>query len=468
MPSKATGSVRFRDGKWRARVTLSGKRPELILSTCRPSDETKAVERTELLADLAARLTAARRTDVALPLLERAASRDGKQLNDVLEAAVRLCSGDAAPVTTLITFAEFGEQWTSGKLAKRYPDHVKSTRRGHDHARLSTYVYPVVGQVPLREFGIEHADAVMSALPDTLSRATRRHVAQVMSRVLTLAAFPGRIIDASPLPKGYLPQLGPRKAMSFLYPDEDARLMRATSIDLAHRLLYGFLAREGMRRSEADLLWRDLDLDRGAVRLDRNKTDDARAWALDPGVVRALTAYRTLRGTPTADERVFVDMDGAGLVEDDDGQIVERFRGHLRAAGVERPELFERSDARQPIRIHDLRATFVTLSLANGKSETWVADRTGHRSSVMLNAYRRVARQVAELNLGALLPLDEAIPELRPTDSGRDVGRDVGRDSRAALEDGLRKSPVSKEKLAMPGGGIEPPTRGFSIPCSTN
>ena len=55
----------------------------------------------------------------------------------------------------------------------------------------------------------------------------------------------------------------------------------------------------------------------------------------------------------------------------------------------------------------------VTLSLANGKSEAWVSARTGHRSSDMINRYRRIAQSVAELSLGELRPLDEAIPELR-------------------------------------------------------
>ena len=58
----------------------------------------------------------------------------------------------------------------------------------------------------------------------------------------------------------------------------------------------------------------------------------------------------------------------------------ERYREHLRAAGITRPVLFEKSKARQPIRLHDTRATFITIALANGKSEAWVQDRTGHRS----------------------------------------------------------------------------------------
>ena len=43
---------------------------------------------------------------------------------------------------------------------------------------------------------------------------------------------------------------------------------------------------------------------------------------------------------------------------------------------------------------------------------TWVADRTGHHSSQMIYRYRRVARTLAELNVGPLTPLVEAIPEL--------------------------------------------------------
>ena len=46
----------------------------------------------------------------------------------------------------------------------------------------------------------------------------------------------------------------------------------------------------------------------------------------------------------------------------------------------------------------------MTVSLANGKTEAWVADRTGHRSSQMINTYRRTARTYAELNLGELVP----------------------------------------------------------------
>lgn len=66
-----------------------------------------------------------------------------------------------------------------------------------------------------------------------------------------------------------------------------------------------------------------------------------------------------------------------------------------------------------PTRTHDLRATFVTISLATGKTETWISDRTGHRSHEMIETYRRRSRT---WNLGEFGPLHELIPELRPSD----------------------------------------------------
>jgi integrase len=56
----------------------------------------------------------------------------------------------------------------------------------------------------------------------------------------------------------------------------------APGVPLIRRLFFGVLAREGLRREElASLRWRDLDLNKGHIALDRNKTDDPRSWALD-------------------------------------------------------------------------------------------------------------------------------------------------------------------------------------------
>jgi len=64
----------------------------------------------------------------------------------------------------------------------------------------------------------------------------------------------------------------------------------------------------------------------------------------------------------------------------------------LERAELKRPQLFELTESRRHIVVHDLRATFVTVSLAEGKSEAWITDRTGHTSSTMLYKYKRAAR----------------------------------------------------------------------------
>jgi hypothetical protein len=142
-----------------------------------------------------------------------------------------------------------------------------------------------------------------------------------------------------------------------------------------------------------------------------------------PDVVRALRAWWELRGRPGPDDPVFVNPQGERITEQ---HLADLFREHLRLAGVERPQLFERTAKRRPVRAHDLRATFVTLALATGRTETWVADRTGHRSSQMIARYRRSARLVSELGLGWLGPLDELIPELANMQSGRPIDSAIG------------------------------------------
>ena len=80
----------------------------------------------------------------------------------------------------------------------------------------------------------------------------------------------------------------------------------------------------------------------------------------------------------------------------------ERLRRYLELSGVKRAQLYEQTETSLALRAHDLRASFVTISLALGKTEAWITDRTGHRSSQMIYSYKRSARTPAELSLGRL------------------------------------------------------------------
>lgn len=108
-------------------------------------------------------------------------------------------------------------------------------------------------------------------------------------------------------------------------------------------------------------------------------------------------------------------ISGPASIGTENDHLAAKLREHLRAAGIDRPELFTNTEHRRHVCALDARATFITISLTNGKSETWISDRTGHRSSAMIQRYNRKKRMLKQLLRGkrrTLVPLDEAIPEL--------------------------------------------------------
>lgn len=416
------------DGKrWITRVTILGDTRQLFELPFTAEQGQEAQDRANLLSELAYKLRQADAVELAPAILGKVASAteprivaNERQIVDDIVAREWRPSG--VKTGTEPTFADVANDWTSGKLAKSYPDHVRDKRTSDDDEARLRHVLDTIGRVPIARFTIDDADRAMRLLPAHLSRATRRHVAQVIRRVLELAVFPLRLREVNPLPKGWLPKLNKPKARAFLYPDEDAALMACEKVPFRRRVAYGFLAREGNRKSEGQAM--AFDLKRGAVSLDRNKTDDARAWTLDPGVADALRAIVKLYGE---DEIAATTNTMAELRGDE-------LRADLEAAGVTRRELFEDSDVRDPFGVHGgLRGTFVTLALAAGRSEAWVTDRTGHTTSAMLYRYKRAARSVAEANLGGLVSLAAALPELRNRQRNRHKGEELGSEAELKL-----------------------------------
>lgn len=397
-----TGGIRWVNGKPYMRIrTGEGRRPNIPLTGVPYTDEDALEKRCELITNIVNKMLAVgRQMDVERTARSLGAAASEYALRVLVKAAELLIKSGPGLARDDDTFAAFAARWTRGDLAREHPDHVSTKDATSDIRILNKYVNPLIGPLPIKAVTIDNCDAVMKSVPAHLSTSRRRHVAQVIHRVLALAVFPAKVIAASPLPKGWLPKLGKGKAKQFLHPEEDRKLLGCTAIPFERRLLWGVLHREGMRIGEAiQLEWENIE-SRGALNLDENKTDDPRTWALDASVHRAFNWWKdhgALRKGPFA--RLTT------------RHAADQYREDLKTAGVDRPALFKRSDKRSPIRAHDTRATFVTLHLAIGKTETWVMDRTGHRSSVMVARYRRMARTAAELNLGPLGPLADLLPE---------------------------------------------------------
>jgi integrase len=476
MPTKPIGNVRKHSEGYSARVRIGPyERPSFTLFA--HGDEA-AGERAALLADLAKRMRpVASAAEIQIILDAAGKARNPRDLNEATKAAECIIRGEALTATSAMapTLEAFAKDWTSGELRKKHPDHVREKKDpSEDIQILRDRINPLIGMLHLPEVTLEHAERVMRALPSSLAPRTRRHTAQCLRKVLSLAVYPGRHIPSNPIPREWMPTIpkSANKAKACLWPEEDTKLARCAEVDLARRVAYGVLTREGMRASELALLkWRDIDLQHGRIRLDENKTDDPRAWALSPDVTRTLAWWKKRTGAEDADFILRLDLSqGPRWLRGKTWDPKTRHKneiGDLRTAGITRSELFERTACRQPIRLHDLRATFVTVSLANGKTEQWVMDRTGHKSSQMIALYARQARTWAELNLGRLLPLDTLLPEMgrgasQPGPSTRPASH------RPAPRRGRRIERATSGPPNAPAAGLEPATRRLTAACSTN
>ncbi len=396
------------DGSHRTRIAIQGKQRWISFPTKSKREAERAAEKLRKPA----RAGASQKTLQAVADL----AADPKAFDRALKRAISDAFAEKREARKRTpTFEQVAKLWTSGKLAKQYPDHVAQKDSGQDESHLKV-LNQTIGKIEIGAFTLDDADRAMAKLPESArSPSTRRHYAQVIRRVLQLAVYPLRHREANPIPKGWLPRVAKLKAKSCLYPSEESALLACETVPIARRMRYGFAAREGMRQGELlALTWADVDVDRGIVKLDENKTDAPRSWALDPGTARALQCWRELRGNPAPTEIVFP------IAIDEDPKFAETLRADLKTAGVTRPELFEATGSRLAFRFHDLRGTFVTLALANGRSETWVADRTGHTTSAMINRYRQAARNAAEVKLGWLGDMAKSIPELRKLDQKLD------------------------------------------------
>ena len=309
--------------------------------------------------------------------------------------------------------------------------------------------------------------------------ATGRPIAR---HVLELCVWPLRLVSVNPIPASAIPKKRKGPAQQFVYPDEDALLMRDTRADLGHRVLFGFLHRQGVRRAEAlggaidevddaledddalgdvpPLTWGRVDLRRGCILPGRNKTGDTSLTPIEPDLVRALTAWKALAPRTGAGDSVFVTLAGEAIDPRDAKEIyTTSVRAALAAADCDRPELWASGGGRRPLRLHDARASFVTVALINGRPEDWVRRRSKHKSSA-IERYRRELGTFRELTLGDWTPLDVAIPELAAASAAANVGSPVQSERLRETEtpETEKGSEACTFRTSVGARGFEPPT----------
>src|SRR5262245_34740736 len=218
MPNPGKGEIYETTEGLVCRITIKDRRRKgFLLSGCKTRDE--AMDRRDLLADLASQFRRAGiiETPDARRLLETVATCSPTLLPGARQVAGELVGGllMSSKASTVPTFEDFGNEWTDGKLAKRFPDHVREVIQDMNVLRLTNTIYPLIGSKPLDQVTRKDCDAVMAGLPTPagkkeMARGTRRQYAGLMNRILNLAELAGHI-QRNPLPKGWLPKPGPKK-----------------------------------------------------------------------------------------------------------------------------------------------------------------------------------------------------------------------------------------------------------------
>jgi integrase len=358
----------------------------------------------------------------------------------------------AGPASGPTTFRDVAELWCSGKLTEQFPDHrllpkKDKDSRDEDLQIVSTF-FPVLSNKPMSGITIDDIDAARRLIPRGLHHNTRRKYAIRLRTVMRLAESPLRLVERAPLVE--VPKRQASNLFGFLYPQEESLLLAYIEIPLGYRVLYGFLTRNGCRIGEmCQLTWDHIDLETGDIWIDKRwtKTKRARRWVLEADVLEALEAYHRACGLPKGTALVFPGRGGKRLTV---GAVRKRFTKDLIAAGVTRSTILRGADGIEPLRVHDLRATFITLALRMGRSLKWIMTRTGHEDFATLKVYDRLVEDANEHHLPAWLsPMAAAIPEFRPRRQG---GPSLGQTPEKAAFIGQNLRPQGTDDLGETEG----------------
>ncbi len=403
----------------------------------------RANEAERVMQTMANQLAAMGDADKAIETLTEAGkiASDPKKLQalsravDKASAVVSEMKAQKGKAPGASTFRDVVEMWTSGKLTELYPDHKlvpdkSAAGRAADLQMASTF-FPALGGKAIGDITAEDIDAARRLIPKDARPNTRRNYILRLRLVMRLAESPLRLIERAPLVE--VPRKRASNLFGFIYPQEEALLIGNTAIPLLYRVLYGYLARNGCRIGESlQLTWDHIDLETGDIHIDKRwtKTKRARRWVLDADVLEAFEAYYRHRGEPPKSALVFPGRDGKSLLSLD--VLNRRLIGDLRDSGVTRKSIVESGDGTEPLRVHDLRASFVTLSLRRGRDIKWIMTRTGHQTLGVLSVYDRLVEDANEHRLPEwFVPMAQAIPELRARRAG---GPSLGQGAKSEQE----------------------------------
>jgi len=306
------------------------------------------------------------------------------------------------------TLAEFGKEWW--KLHAE-PNLARSTRIGYAIA-WDRHILPRVGQVPLRELSPRMLQGLRADLEaDGVGPAAIRKAMVILHGVLA-RAVEWELLTSNPAAAVRSPVPKRRRVLSPLTP-ANVEAMRAYLISigkLGDATLISVLAYAGLRPGEAlALSWEHARertlLVEGAVSLGEikeTKTGRTRSVAICSPLKRDLAEWRLACGRPDPAALIFPGHDGRPW------SVTAwknwRHRTYIPAA---------RSAGVSSTRPYDLRHSFVSLLIHEGRSVVEIARQAGHAPTMTLNTYGHV---FDEFTLEDRLPAEDQIRKARGED----------------------------------------------------
>lgn len=288
------------------------------------------------------------------------------------------------------------DEYVTGAWAKAHAAHLAPrTRQGYANT-YDRHISPHLGSVRLRDLDSE---VVASFQGDLIRADVGPHA--IRKAMTLLGALLQRAAEAKRIP--YNPQRVVRKARLPLAPE--TRPLAPATVEAMRRVadhrdatILSVLAYAGLRPGELRLLrWRQIG--QRTLLVDAEKTHRRRTVRLLAPLNEDLAEWRRTRGSPSDPAWVFPDTAGQPWTANAFEKWRQRRFAKLTAIiGIEHA------------RPYDLRHSFASLLLHEGRDVIYVARQLGHGGEMTMRTYGHVIEELADR---PQLPAEEAIREAR-------------------------------------------------------
>jgi integrase len=327
-----------------------------------------------------------------------------------VELRRRLQLGGVGMTENEVTLAEFVEEWWRVHVI---PNLATSTRKSYRHT-WAKHVLPKLGAYRIGELTPKViARYRAELLADGVGEQTVSRALSVLQSILTMAVTE-ELIAANPVAKIKKPVRTVTRRVE-PWPPLAVEQLRAR-LTIGHATLISVLAYAGLRPGEAlALSWADVG--KRSLRITRSisagqekrtKTGAGRSVRLLEPLAEDLAAWK--KATTRPGGLVFPRPDGAPWKEDDWRNWRHRYFQHF-ATKIGRPNA----------RPYDLRHSFVSLLIAEGRTVIDVAAQAGHSPETCLRYY---AHLFAELDPGERISAEDLIRKARRDAGGRSEDAD--------------------------------------------